>query len=326
MARFAFIGLVCAAAFAATNLQAQGIQDIPPPAELPPASYTGAQYVDSRGCAYIRAGRGVTTWVPRVTRSREQLCGLAPTLARATRPAQVENPLPVRRVQTRPAAPVQQPATRVVRAPAPVPVQTAPAPSVTTRSGTSACPGASASSQAYINTGPGVRCGPQQWTPNNRVTQVTSTGGATQAVTVTERKPKAVITSRQQKQYPPAWTGPNPNDRVVGTRTTRPADGYREVWDDDRLNKQRGLNNGSKRVVVSPAGSGAASYVQAGSFATQNQAARAANALRRQGLPAKVGVGRTRSVVLIGPYSDQRSIQNALGRARAAGLSASVVR
>ncbi|WP_322866653.1 SPOR domain-containing protein [Aquicoccus sp. G2-2] len=64
--------------------QAKSLRDANIPAEFPPASYKGKQYVDSRGCVYIRAGiDGITNWVPRVSRSREVLCGYKPSLANA---------------------------------------------------------------------------------------------------------------------------------------------------------------------------------------------------------------------------------------------------
>lgn len=62
------------------------LSDAPPPAEFPPASFTGPEYVDSAGCLYARGGEGATSiWVPRVTANRRVICGLQPTLTRTGR-------------------------------------------------------------------------------------------------------------------------------------------------------------------------------------------------------------------------------------------------
>lgn len=71
---------VVAGTFGLHTSDAQTLKDAQPPAEFPPASYKGKQYVDSRGCIYIRAGiDGNVTWVPRVSRNRKQVCGYQPT-------------------------------------------------------------------------------------------------------------------------------------------------------------------------------------------------------------------------------------------------------
>ena len=80
-----------AATVGAGGVQAQISDRLP--AEFPPASYKGKQYVDSTGCVFIRAGiDGNVTWVPRVNRSRKTVCGFRPTnvagVATAPQPAQ----------------------------------------------------------------------------------------------------------------------------------------------------------------------------------------------------------------------------------------------
>lgn len=63
------------------------------PAEMPPPGFEGVQYVDSRGCAYIRAGMGAqVTWVPRVDRDRNPVCGLPPSLGGVTSTAATATP------------------------------------------------------------------------------------------------------------------------------------------------------------------------------------------------------------------------------------------
>lgn len=76
-------GIICATTLLlAFSAQAATAQSNGLPAEIPPASYTANQYVDSNGCAFIRAGiGGGLSWVPRVNRSRSQLCSFQPSIA-----------------------------------------------------------------------------------------------------------------------------------------------------------------------------------------------------------------------------------------------------
>lgn len=112
--------LAAAASVSIANAQSR------PPAELPPPGFAGQQYVDSRGCLYIRAGHGgQVNWVARIDRSRRAVCGQTPSTARmAAANRELAAPAPEPVVAAAPAARAAQPAGRVAEAQyAPPPVQ-----------------------------------------------------------------------------------------------------------------------------------------------------------------------------------------------------------
>lgn len=260
---------IAVGAFGVATVQAQS----GPPAEFPPASYKGKQYVDSKGCVFIRAGiDGNVTWVPRVSRSRKQLCGQQPTVVAGTTRAPTQSgPAPElitlptsqqaaapKPTQPRPATAVastsapttpaptkpQRPAPSVRSAPAaavpvrvtkPKPQSVAAVPAVrTTVPAAQATSGCSnASALSQQYINKGARCGPQAEAP---VTYGTGSGIGPQSslrlAPNTRVVPTHVYQSRRHSQA-----------------LTTPA-GYRRVWDDDRLNLHR-AERGLKPAVIS---------------------------------------------------------------------------
>jgi len=115
--------LACASAlaiFAAQSANAQSLRNASGPAERPPLSYTASQFVDSKGCVYIRAGfGGSVTWVPRVNRSGKLMCGAKPSLVAGSEVVDPRGESAIKET-TVAAASVRAP----VRTPAPVPAMT----------------------------------------------------------------------------------------------------------------------------------------------------------------------------------------------------------
>ncbi len=366
------------------------------PAEFPPASYTGNQYIDSAGCAFIRAGiSGTVTWVPRVNRDRSQLCGFQPSLANAATVAIAANAAavaaaPVIRIDTPPpsaiataaadptdigipintvatlttlpapmvsavaspqiislpAAPEVAPAVTLTRAEAcagrtgiqlgyvssltGLPLDcggltavSEPAPSVQPLRMTMAqiCADMDATGQRYMHaaTGIPVRCGPQ----------VESPSGLT--------APFAGVAVARTGDVP-ALNGVSVSQTVRLAAAVGPPPGYEPVWNDGRLNPNRGLPEGNAQAVAQNASSVSLSamnlpqpvavghrYVQVGTFGDLANADRAAARLQALGLTVGFATitrnGAQLRIVAVGPFDDAGALQAALQATQSAGFS-----
>jgi hypothetical protein len=249
----------------AAGLQAQTLRPTSPPAEFPPASFKGKQYVDSRGCIYVRAGiDGNVTWVPRVTRSRKQICGYEPTpVVGATRqppraPApelitlEPDQQIAKSPAQTSPKPPASSPPKVVTTS---KPQRTARTTSVPTAQPVEAAAATAAAATARAK--PVVRANPKPRVVPRAQPTIPAESGAGGCAGLSD-------ISRQYSNAPGARCGPQgaapvtyeqqssvlltPNTRVVQAhiyQTRRQSNsfevpnGYRPVWDDGRLNPRR---------------------------------------------------------------------------------------
>lgn len=347
-----------AAVFAVAGWVAPAFSQVSGPAELPPPGFAGQQYVDSRGCVFMRAGAGGNTvWVARVGRNRQPLCGFAPsltTMAEAQRELRSPAPAPApaaggsapmdtvatttappriaapARTQRNPIPPERYAVPRV--APAPAAPQPAAAGAPAPHGATPGCPPAAPIGHLYDLVG----------------------GGAVLVCTHDGRRFTGLRVGDQEliARIPPApgTAAPAPS-RVVDLRHRKagvPA-GYKPAWSDDRLNPQRGKGtaegDASMRQVwtdtvpqrqIAPAtahhrqSAGGARFVQVGSYAVPANASRAASRLQAMGYPVQIIHGKARGkslqVVRAGPFGSEAQAVAALGVARQAGYRDAILR
>ncbi len=134
-------------------VHAQSFSPMDSPAEFPPSSYKGKQYVDSRGCVYIRAGiDGNVTWVPRVSRDRKVVCGFKPTFDEPVAGTAPAAKIDKNVVQIQPAATPTE-GSSVFKTPKPKAVTTPAAPKVKTTAAPKTVPAATTATTPRKTTG-----------------------------------------------------------------------------------------------------------------------------------------------------------------------------
>jgi len=330
------------------------------PAEYPPASYEGREYVDSEGCVFIRAGvDGAVTWVPRVTRDRKPVCGFEPTFT-----AQQLAALKAAEVEAM--AATATPVPMVEPTPEPTPAASA----------TVAASSPYVVNDIYVggsmtNAGSGGYSGTTGYSvPTNVPGQVVNdiyvgNGGyasTTTASTYTPSYSGGTTTNYAQTTYPSVNT---PLSIGIPNSGTVAPHGYEQAWDDGRLNPQRGPRSSAgdasmnqvwtqtvPRQLVADAGGfrrtrgglggsvrsiipwmsskevtagSAAEFIQIGVFGSTENVSNNLGVLTQMGMGAVVEGAGNVQVILAGPFSSS-DVRSALNHLRSAGYSEALIR
>ena len=280
--------------------EAQTLRNVTAPVNPPPASFKGQQFIDSRGCVFVRAGfGGQVNWVPRIDGAKRPICGMLPTGA-APQVAEVEIP------QMAPAAEAPMTET-VVASPTPTPARPrgpglfaflfAPAPV--------AVPAPPRAEQVVTFTPPPaprvLPKPPKGWThawKDDRLNPLrgmgTAEGQSAQNQVYTQDVPMVAIAdlppAKQVKAAAAAARAPAP--RVTVSTMSAPVEGL---------------------------------MIQVGAFGQPANAEKAAGRIAALGLPATTSGAKLR-VVQAGPFASQDEARAALASLQAAGFADAFLR
>jgi hypothetical protein len=264
---------VVAAVFGAGSAQAQSVARVGGPANLPPSGFEGQQWVDNRGCVFLKAGYGgQVNWVPRVGRDRRAMCGYPPTgttraaievatEAEMAAPAAVAEAAPAQRVMA--AVEPVVPRAQVALRPAPVladPVVVAPKPSTRPAPYVEVAPSggyevvaSGGPSRGQIGCHASAPVAERVKTRNGGTVVVCTRGDGTltgwrppiypQGAGVGAALTDPVVASRGDHgagHFSHGVSGRDGDGYSQGHAVPTPPKGYKLAWKDDRLNPNRG--------------------------------------------------------------------------------------
>lgn len=267
-------GAFLASALGVGAALAQSAADVGGPRELPPAGFSGQQFIDSRGCVFLRAGLGGTVnWVPRVDRNRKAMCGYPPTFGGGTRPAATVAADPAPAPAPKPVPAVKPAPVRVADEPAPETYTPAPVRNVAVAPVVTAAPVALPQRTVAVEpsfSGNKIGCTrsapvPQRLKLTNGGTVVVCTRGdgtleglrapvypAGSRVGASLSGPDLAPVSRGGAVVPlgqaAAVAGGASGVRLVDQGVQVPP-GYEPAWKDDRLNPLRGVGTVAGQVA-----------------------------------------------------------------------------
>ena len=304
---------------------AQDLSQVQAPAEFPPLSYSGTQYVDSRGCIFVRAGiDGAVTWVPRVTRQRVPICGAEPTFSEAELALPVI-PDPPGTVPPGAEAPETQ-AAEALATPVVVPEVVATRPTARSTPVTTAAP-----KPVEVAVAPAPKA--------LQVKPVAAPAPVQAPVAATTPTPKPV----EQVAAVPRMATPVPEgyQRIRVSKVLDVSGGLIPAWKDGRLNPNRGLPKVAERVSTKVAPppvaqsarapeATAGRYVQVATFGVRANAEATARRLAKTGQPVRIGTvtrkGQPLTLVMMGPFASKVALNQAVSIARGSGFADAFIR